>query len=1342
MDKEQKKYDVFISYSHEDKIIAEGICGYLESNKVRCFIDYRDIPKGANWPSIIPHAIRNSGLMLAVFSKDFNASEQTDNEISIAANRKIPVLVFRITEDGFDGTKEYFLTKSNWIEAFPEPEKCFGELYRNVCVLLGINNDSVSALSSATVIPKIDASIKGEEYVQKGLKILHDEDGDREMATYNFRKAAKEGHPEGEYRLGMAYYHGNGIPQSWENAMFWLKKAVDDGHAKAMEELASIYRYGIGTERNTMRALELYIQSAELGNGRAMKTLGKVFHTGELGVQDEQRSIHYYEQAFDTLYDQAMGENDGEAQYSLGNSYIDGEGVKQSYSQAIKMYQRAIANNIAAAYNALGLCYGYGTGLGVAKDDKKEFELQLKAAELGLPIAMNNVAYKYRNGDGVEKDENKYLEWIRRSAECGNASAQCGIGIDYWFGEIVEKDLQQAQKWFEKAISGGNYRAMSCLGVMYENEDIKDSEGKQKAFQLYKQAAMRGNVSSYLYLANSYFWGNGTEKNDIEALRWYNKIGEIYENMKEKGEDHFTEESGAGIVSFCDFKNYQDSFASAFENLACIYRDSETVEHNDNLAIKWENISKKLKGEDVDVNQLEDIKQLEDAARKNNVEAVDKLLNIFDANMDELKLTEWATYAVEHKIFVKEADRMNGKDHVDLVLKKAKVANHQVYVDYIKAYLDTGDCYNNYALHNAACEEYKKGNLILTKENWELIRNDAQNLTGVGDGDLFGVGYLRARREHFDILFPGYCPSKIAEGDFSNERDFRLFYAANTDFRDDELVNDLGVNIFDTFKEDKSYHKIIELQKGDIVHAGNFDKAINNIIYAYNIICEEKPSIRKEKIDDFQFSMLVPFCSPEIIQKYCMQAMKVLISVRSLFEGKWQEVLSNLRNHDKLLDISEVIENEEMQLLLISYVELQIEAGDIFTYAKKLSLLHLDNNKKGIATELNNYIKRLDENGIAHDQILFTEDNLPAGCCYLDDEDEYEEEASADEYEEVQDTDTSDAGKAEELCNTGDDYYYGRNGKQKDYAEAVKYFVKSAEQGYSYAQYSLAYCFEKGQGVEVNEGEAARWYRKAAEQGHASSQCSYGLCCELGKGVDKNMAEAVKWYRKAAEQGDKFAQCNLGYCYLKAIGTVMNPDEAVKWFRKSAEQDYARAQDLLGDCYYEGIGVAKDVEKAKIWYEKAAEQGNEFAKKSLEKINSELSTPSLHVVTYGDSYGYADQNGRVVIPCQWTKANEFIDGVALVWNGKKIGAIDEKGNYYFTCKIKGEEGRVVGNGLIKVKDGSLYQLFNLKGKDVEYELYEDIADEFTNGVLPAVKYRMFGKNKKGYIDSNGKFHED
>ena len=127
------KYDVFISYSSNDQIIADGILNYLEKNKIRCFIAYRDIPKGLDWAKFIPGALRNSKLMLAIFSKNFNDSEQTDNEISIAANRHIPTLVFRITDDDFDGSKEYFLTKSNWIEAFPNPERLFGDLYRNVC---------------------------------------------------------------------------------------------------------------------------------------------------------------------------------------------------------------------------------------------------------------------------------------------------------------------------------------------------------------------------------------------------------------------------------------------------------------------------------------------------------------------------------------------------------------------------------------------------------------------------------------------------------------------------------------------------------------------------------------------------------------------------------------------------------------------------------------------------------------------------------------------------------------------------------------------------------------------------------------------------------------------------------------------------------------------------------------------------------------------------------------------------------------------------------------------------------------------------------------------------------
>lgn len=141
---QEKKYDVFISYSQADRIIADSICTYLEQHHVRCFIDYRDIPKGERWAVAISEALRNSQLMIAVFSKDYNLSEQTDNEVTIAANRHIPILTFRLTDIDFNGLKEYFLTKSNWIDAFPEPEKKFGDLLKWVERVLNRNDVFIS----------------------------------------------------------------------------------------------------------------------------------------------------------------------------------------------------------------------------------------------------------------------------------------------------------------------------------------------------------------------------------------------------------------------------------------------------------------------------------------------------------------------------------------------------------------------------------------------------------------------------------------------------------------------------------------------------------------------------------------------------------------------------------------------------------------------------------------------------------------------------------------------------------------------------------------------------------------------------------------------------------------------------------------------------------------------------------------------------------------------------------------------------------------------------------------------------------------------------------------------
>ena len=45
-----------------------------------------------------------------------------------------------------------------------------------------------------------------------------------------------------------------------------------------------------------------------------------------------------------------------------------------------------------------------------------------------------------------------------------------------------------------------------------------------------------------------------------------------------------------------------------------------------------------------------------------------------------------------------------------------------------------------------------------------------------------------------------------------------------------------------------------------------------------------------------------------------------------------------------------------------------------------------------------------------------------------------------------------------------------------------------AEQGVADAQYNLGVCYYNGEGVTKDYAEAVRWWRKAAEQGHADAK--------------------------------------------------------------------------------------------------------------------------------------------------------------------------------------------------------------------------------------------------------------
>ncbi len=193
--------------------------------------------------------------------------------------------------------------------------------------------------------------------------------------------------------------------------------------------------------------------------------------------------------------------------------------------------------------------------------------------------------------------------------------------------------------------------------------------------------------------------------------------------------------------------------------------------------------------------------------------------------------------------------------------------------------------------------------------------------------------------------------------------------------------------------------------------------------------------------------------------------------------------------------------------------------------------------------------------------------------------------------------------------------YLDGNGVAQDYAEAVKWYRRAAEQMHAFAEYDLGCCYYNGWGISQDYYQAVKWLRKAGEQGHLQAQCILGRCYKYGIGVPQDYVESVKWYRMAAYMGYAEALCELGTCYAEGKGVPQDYVEAEKWWRKAAERGYAGAQQNLGWCYFNGKGVPQDYEAAVRWFRKAAEQGNSLAQSSL---------ANLYLAGYGVPQDYVE----------------------------------------------------------------------------------------------------------------------
>src|ERR1043166_4908618 len=73
------------------------------------------------------------------------------------------------------------------------------------------------------------------------------------LAADWLRKAAQQGYVDAEYNLGLMYADGNGVPQDSAQALVWLRKAADHGDPRAESNLGLMYANGSEIGRASCR---------------------------------------------------------------------------------------------------------------------------------------------------------------------------------------------------------------------------------------------------------------------------------------------------------------------------------------------------------------------------------------------------------------------------------------------------------------------------------------------------------------------------------------------------------------------------------------------------------------------------------------------------------------------------------------------------------------------------------------------------------------------------------------------------------------------------------------------------------------------------------------------------------------------------------------------------------------------------------------------------------------------------------------------------------------------------------------------------------------------------------
>jgi hypothetical protein len=164
-------HDVFISYSSEDKLAADALCGALEAARIRCWMAPRDVVPALSYSGQITRAIKASRVMVLIFSEHSNVSAAVLAEVELAANAGVHILNFRVDASPLSDDLRFYLQHRHWLDALTPPmERHHARLVPTIQGLLAPASTSEEAelptptLASPTVLARKTGGSKARRF--------------------------------------------------------------------------------------------------------------------------------------------------------------------------------------------------------------------------------------------------------------------------------------------------------------------------------------------------------------------------------------------------------------------------------------------------------------------------------------------------------------------------------------------------------------------------------------------------------------------------------------------------------------------------------------------------------------------------------------------------------------------------------------------------------------------------------------------------------------------------------------------------------------------------------------------------------------------------------------------------------------------------------------------------------------------------------------------------------------------------------------------------------------------------------------------------------------------------